>query len=98
MVGVCQATAADLDLDGDLDIVAASLHPAAHEEPAGTFDSLLEAGEFVRAIESRQRLKVCCPEEIAWRMGFIDAAQLATIAEPLRKSGYGDYLLRLLSA
>jgi glucose-1-phosphate thymidylyltransferase len=64
----------------------------------GTFDSLLEAGEFVRAIESRQRLKVCCPEEIAWRMGFIDAAQLAALAEPLRKSGYGDYLLRLLTS
>jgi glucose-1-phosphate thymidylyltransferase len=62
----------------------------------GTFDSLLEAGEFVRAIEARQRLKVACPEEIAWRMGFVDDDALRALAEPLRKSGYGDYLLHLL--
>jgi glucose-1-phosphate thymidylyltransferase len=64
----------------------------------GTFESLLEAGEFVRTIETRQGLKVSCPEEIAWRMGYIDAEQLGRLAEPLRKSGYGDYLLRMLKS
>jgi glucose-1-phosphate thymidylyltransferase len=62
----------------------------------GTFDSLLEASNFVRTISSRQGLKVACPEEIAWRMGFIDEDQLAARAQPLLKSGYGRYLLDLL--
>ena len=62
----------------------------------GTHNSLLDAGVFVRIIEERQGLKVACVEEIAWRMGFIDAAQLARLAQPLVKSGYGEYLLRLL--
>ncbi len=62
----------------------------------GTFDSLLEAGNFVRTIESRQGLKVACPEEIAWRMGFIDDDQLTERAQHLLKSGYGRYLLDLL--
>lgn len=59
----------------------------------GTHASLLDAGLYVRIVEERQGLKICCPEEIAWRQGFIDAAQLERIAEPLRKSGYGEYLL-----
>ncbi len=62
----------------------------------GTFDSLLEAGNFVRTVEARQGLKVACPEEIAWRMGFIDDAFLAQRAQTLLKSGYGEYLLELL--
>ena len=62
----------------------------------GTHASLLDAGLYVRIVEERQGLKICCPEEIAWRQGFIDAEQLARIAEPLRKSGYGEYLLAQL--
>jgi len=62
----------------------------------GTHGSLLDAANFVRITEERQGLKICCPEELAWRMGFIDDAQLRRIAAPLVKSGYGAYLLRLL--
>src|SRR5690606_9961790 len=62
----------------------------------GTFDSLNDASNFVRTIEGRQGFKIGAPEEVAWRMGFIDDAGLADRAEPLRKSGYGDYLLGLL--
>ena len=58
----------------------------------GTFDSLSDATEYVRVIEKRQGLKIGCPEEIAYRMGFITATQLAALAEGLKKSGYGDYL------
>ena len=58
----------------------------------GTFDSLNDASEYVRVIEKRQGLKIGCPEEIAYRMGFITAAQLAALAEGLKKSGYGEYL------
>jgi glucose-1-phosphate thymidylyltransferase len=61
----------------------------------GTFESLMQAGEFVRVLEQRQGLKVGSIEEAAFRQGFINAAQLRKIAEPLRKSGYGDYLLHL---
>lgn len=64
----------------------------------GTHASLLDAGIYVRIVEERQGLKICCPEEIAWRRGFITADDLARIAEPLRKSGYGEYLLTQLSA
>ena len=62
----------------------------------GTCDSLHEASSYIRTLEHRQSLKVGCPEEVAWRMGWIGADQLAQLAQPLRKSGYGDYLLQLL--
>jgi len=62
----------------------------------GTIESLLEAGDFVRAIESRQGLKIGCIEEVAYKMGFIDADQLHQIAVPLQKSGYGNYLIKLV--
>jgi glucose-1-phosphate thymidylyltransferase len=62
----------------------------------GTHDSLLEAGQFIATLEHRQGLKIACPEEIAWRNGFIDNAQLERLAEPLAKSGYGRYLMGLL--
>jgi glucose-1-phosphate thymidylyltransferase len=62
----------------------------------GTFASLMQAGQFVQVIEERQGLKIGCIEEIAYRMGYIDEEQLKTIAEPLVKSGYGQYLLNLL--
>ncbi len=62
----------------------------------GTHNSLLDAGVFVRIIEERQGLKVACVEEVAWRMGFIDSSQLRALASPLQKSGYGEYLLRIL--
>jgi len=63
----------------------------------GTHDSLLEAGQFIATLEKRQGLKVACPEEIAYRSGWIDAAQLEALAAPMAKNGYGQYLLRLLS-
>ena len=62
----------------------------------GTHESLLQAANFVQVVEQRQGLKIACPEEVAWRMGFIDDAQLNTLAQPLAKSGYGEYLLSLL--
>ena len=62
----------------------------------GTCDSLHEAGSYIRTLEHRQGLKVGCPEEVAWRMGWISADELDALAQPLRKSGYGDYLLQLL--
>ena len=62
----------------------------------GTFDSLHEAGSYIRTLEHRQGMKVGCPEEVAWRQGWIDAEQLERLAQPLVKSGYGSYLLQML--
>ncbi|MBP1224025.1 glucose-1-phosphate thymidylyltransferase RfbA [Flavobacterium sp. 1355] len=62
----------------------------------GTFNSLMQAGQFVQVLEERQGLKVGCIEEIAWRQGFITSEQLRELAEPLKKSGYGEYLLNIL--
>jgi glucose-1-phosphate thymidylyltransferase len=62
----------------------------------GTHDSLLQASSFIETLEKRQGLKVSCPEEIAWRKGFIDTEQLRALAEPLVKSGYGQYLLQII--
>jgi len=62
----------------------------------GSFETLLQASNFVQTIEHRQGLKIACPEEIAFRMGFIDGARLEKLAQPLCKSGYGEYLLNLL--
>jgi glucose-1-phosphate thymidylyltransferase len=62
----------------------------------GTHDSLIEAGQFIQTLEKRQGLKISCPEEIAWRSGWIDDRQLAAIAGPLAKSGYGAYLLGIM--
>ena len=63
----------------------------------GTHESLLEASQFIATLENRQGLKIACPEEIAYRKGYIDAAQLKELAEPLRKSSYGRYLLHILA-
>ena len=62
----------------------------------GTHDALLDAGQFIATLEKRQGLKVACPEEVAFRKGYIDAAQLEKLAEPMKKNAYGQYLLRLL--
>ena len=64
----------------------------------GTHASLLDAATYVRITEERQGLKICCPEEIAWRQGFVTTDRLREIAEPLRKSGYGEYLIKLLES
>jgi glucose-1-phosphate thymidylyltransferase len=61
----------------------------------GTHDSLIEAGQFIQSLEKRQGLKICCPEEIAWRNGWIDDAKMTALAEKFRKSGYGEYLLAI---
>jgi glucose-1-phosphate thymidylyltransferase len=62
----------------------------------GTHESLIEASQFIQTIEKRQGLKICCPEEIAYRMGYIDAAQLEILAQGLAKNSYGRYLLDIL--
>ncbi|MDM7322290.1 MAG: glucose-1-phosphate thymidylyltransferase RfbA [Gammaproteobacteria bacterium] len=63
----------------------------------GTHDALLDAANFVRVVEERQGLKIACPEEIAWRMGFISREDVERLAKPLQKSGYGEYLLRIIN-
>ena len=80
---------------GELDVIAMGRGFAWLD--TGTHESLLEASHFIETIERRQGLKIACPEEIAWRQGWIDARALEALAQPLAKSGYGEYLLRLLS-
>jgi glucose-1-phosphate thymidylyltransferase len=63
----------------------------------GTHDSMIDAAQFIATLEHRQGLKIACPEEIAWRSGFITATQLERLAQPLARSGYGEYLLRILA-
>jgi len=63
----------------------------------GTHDSLLDASQFIATLEKRQGLKVACPEEVAFRSGWIDAAQLERLAQPMLKNGYGQYLMKLIS-
>ena len=80
---------------GELDVVPMGRGMAWLD--TGTHEALLEAAHFIETIERRQGLKIACPEEIAYRMGFIDAAQLEALARPLANSGYGEYLMRVLS-
>ena len=80
---------------GELDVVAMGRGFAWLD--TGTHESLLEASHFIETIERRQGLKIACPEEIAWRKGWISSAELEALARPLAKSGYGEYLLTLLS-
>ena len=80
---------------GELDVIAMGRGFAWLD--TGTHESLLEASHFIETIERRQGLKIACPEEIAWRQGWIDARALEALAQPLAKSGYGEYLLSLLS-
>lgn len=80
---------------GELDVIAMGRGMAWLD--TGTHEALLEAAHFIETIERRQGLKIACPEEIAYRMGFIDAAQLEALAAPLEKSGYGEYLRRVLT-
>ena len=80
---------------GELEVIAMGRGMAWLD--TGTHEALLEAAHFIATLEKRQGLKVACPEEIAYRMGFIDARQLEALARPLEKSGYGEYLRRVLS-
>jgi glucose-1-phosphate thymidylyltransferase len=80
---------------GELEVIAMGRGMAWLD--TGTHEALLEAAHFIETLERRQGLKVACPEEIAYRMGFIDAAQLEALTRPLEKSGYGEYLRRVLT-
>jgi len=80
---------------GDLQV--AVMHRGTAWLDTGTYGSLMAAGQFVQVVEERQGLKIGCLEEVAWREGFIDDDQLRALAEPLRKSGYGEYLMGLLT-
>ena len=80
---------------GELDVITMSRGYAWLD--TGTHESLLEASHFIETIERRQGLKIACPEEIAFRMGYIDKAQLEALARPLAKSAYGQYLMRVIS-
>ena len=80
---------------GQLDVVTLGRGTAWLD--TGTHESLLEASQFISVIENRQGFKVACPEEIAYRMDYITAAELEALARPLAKNGYGQYLLRILS-
>ena len=79
---------------GDLEVVTLGRGTAWLD--TGTFEALLQANQYVEAVEARQGIKIACPEEVAWRLGFIDDDQLRAAAEPLMNSGYGAYLLDLL--
>jgi len=95
---------------GELEITDVNARYLAHEQldveimgrgyawlDTGTHDSLMEAGQFIATLEKRQGLKVACPEEIAFRSGWIDAGQLQALAQPMLKNGYGQYLLKVLA-
>ena len=62
----------------------------------GTHEALLDAANFVRVVEARQGLKICCPEEIAWRRGYVSSEQILKIARETQSSGYGDYLVKIV--
>jgi len=81
--------------NGELDVIPMGRGMAWLD--TGTHETLLEASHFIETIERRQGLKIACPEELAWRMGFISAAKLRALAKQMGKSGYGEYLLRMLS-
>jgi glucose-1-phosphate thymidylyltransferase len=78
---------------GELEVVALGRGVAWLD--TGTHETMLQAAQFVETIQSRQGLKVSCPEEIAFRLGYIDHEQVLALADPLRKNSYGDYLIRL---
>ena len=80
---------------GDLDVALLGRGTAWLD--TGTHESLLQAAQFIETVEARQGLKIACPEEIAWRMGYVDVDQLRRLAEPLRQNGYGQYLIDIIN-